>query len=231
MIPVWGSSKSGKAQGLSRRGVLALGTGALLALSARTPALGGEMPPVGRVRFDVLRDGVVVGSHVIEMTDRGGQREVHSAIDIVVDLLGVTVYLFKQHSLEVWSPDRLLSLESETTEDDASFWVKGRALADAFDIESRKEHASAPTNIMVASYWRPQICQQGWLIEPKHGRLRQQSLLDTRRVTVARAGADIPAQEYRVRGILDGACTYDTRGTWLGAWFQKQGKIVYRAVL
>lgn len=216
--------------------MLALGTGALICASPLAAALGpaaGEasapaFPPPGRIVFDVMRAGVVVGSHIVEMASRAGRFEVRNAIDIDVSVLGVELYRFKQRSLEVWSPSRLTSFESETTEDDASFWVKGRALTDGFDVENRKEHHTAPADIMVAAYWRPEICEQQQLIEPKKGRLRDQTLLATRRLTIPSAGGEIPAEEFRITGILDGACTYDERGRWIGAWFDKQGRIEYR---
>jgi hypothetical protein len=212
---------------VSRRRFIVLGTAALLATPWPARALI-PLPPPGRITFEVRRAGVAVGSHSVDIADRAGRREVSNAIDIVVNALGVTLYLFKQRSVEIWSSERLTSFESETTEDDASFWVKGRALADGFDVQSRKDRATAPADIMVATYWRPEICRQRRLIEPKRGRLREQTLLSTRRLTFATSGGEVPADEYRIRGILDGACTYDERGVWLGAWFDKKGRVDYR---
>lgn len=215
---------------LSRRRVLVLGSAALLAWPAAARARDAATPPAGRIAFDVVREGTTVGRHVVQIDDCRGGREVRTEIDIVVTLLGVTVYYFRQRTRELWVGDRLSALDGETTEDDASFWVRGRAKADGFEVESRKERKVVPAEIMVATYWRPEICRQRRLLEPKRGRLREQRLLSVRPVTITAGGRETVAEELRIQGILDGACTYDQDGRWLAAWFQKKGRIEYRAV-
>ncbi len=223
-----GQDRARRSSLLTRRRLLAVAAGALAFVPAST-AVFAAAPPPGRIRFTVLRGGSPIGSHVVDIIDRRDLREVRSTIDITVKLLGVTIYEFRQQTQELWSPAAgLIRFESETTEDDARFWVKGRALSDGFEVENRRERIQAPAGTMVATYWRPDICRQPRLIEPKRGRLKEQTLLATRRLNFTAAGGEVTAEEFRIRGILDGACTYGDNGQWLAAWFEKKGRVDYR---
>ncbi|MCU0839114.1 MAG: DUF6134 family protein [Rhodospirillales bacterium] len=226
----WGQVPTRRSSATTRRRLLALAAGAVAATAAPA-AVFAASPPPGRTRFAVLRGGSTIGSHVVDIADRGDRREVRSTIDIAATLLGVTVYAFRQRTMELWSPTGLILFESETIEDDASFWVKGRALSDGFEVETRKERIRVPAGTMIATYWRPEICRQPRLIEPKRGRLREQTLLATRQLNLTVAGGEVPAEEFRIRGILDGACTYDESGRWLAAWFDKKGRVDYRVTM
>jgi hypothetical protein len=213
---------------LTRRRFLVSGAAATMVAGngaiAATPAL----PPPGRTEFEVLHNGLPVGSLRLDMADRDGGREIWLTQQVLVTAFGVTLYAIKQQSHEVWSRGRLERFESETEEDDARFWVKGRAVGGAFEVQSRKERRTVPSDIMVATYWRPEICRQRQLLEPKRGRVRDQTLISVRPVTLALPDREVAGEEFRIRGILDGACVYDMQGTWRSASFEKRGTIVYR---
>lgn len=214
---------------LTRRRLIV--TGAAAGLMVGSGAIGATpaMPPPGKTEFEVLHNGLPVGRLLLDLVDRGGGRDVQLAMQVTVTAFGVTLYSIKQQVREIWSPLRLERFESETEEDDARFWVKGRAVAGAFEVQSRKEQRTVPADIMVATYWRPAICRQRRLLEPKRGRLRDQALLSVKPVTIALADRKVAGEEFRVRGILDGACMYDEEGAWRFASFEKRGTLVYRA--
>ncbi len=185
--------------------------------------------PLRPIDFEVLRGGAAIGSHRVRFERRGDRLEVRMQIDIAVRILGLTVYSYRQDSLETWVGERLHAYDSDTTEDDARFVVVGRAGADGFDVTAKKERAVAPADIMIASYWTPAICIQTRLIEPKRGRLREQQVLGEVPVEVRIGGTVRPAREFRIAGILDGSCTYDEAGRWVGARFRKRdSEIVYQ---
>lgn len=182
--------------------------------------------PLQPIDFQVMRGGEDIGSHHVQFARRGDRLDVRTQIDIEVKLLGVTLYLYRHESLETWADQRLKAYDSDTTEDDARFVVVGRAIADGFDIRCKSEHAVAPADIMVASYWTPAICAQTLLIEPKRGRLRKQEVLGADPVEVDIGGTIQRATEYRVGGILDGTATYKGTRRWIGARFRKFGSMI-----
>lgn len=215
---------------LSRRRLLVAGAVTLAAAGLPRRAAGSFTDvPLQPIDFEVLRGGATIGSHRVRFKRHGDRLEVRMQIDIVVRILGLTLYSFRQESLETWVGERLQAYDGDTTEDDARFVVVGRAGADGFEVSAKKERAIAPADIMIASYWSPVICTRTLLIEPKRGRLRTQEVLGQVPAEVRIGGTVRPAREFRIAGILDGSCTYDESGRWVAARFRKQdSEIVYR---
>lgn len=228
---------AGRRQVLGGLGAAALAAGGLLppsvgrAAPAQTAAaalLPATLPPP--VSFDVLRGGDVIGSHQVDF--RGGSTNdfsVRTRINIVVKLLGITVFVFRHDGTERWRSGRLQAFESKTTDDDGEFFVNGRASGDGFDITHRKGTEVAPADIMVGSYWTPSIARQTQLIDPQRGRLKTQQLLSTDMLAVPVDGKPIETTRYRVVGLTDGWVAYDAAGRWLAAEVKKKGTdILYR---
>jgi hypothetical protein len=110
---------------MQRRQALRLlaGTAAGLTLGAGAPlASACEMFPQEKGwRFLVLRHGNVIGAHVFTFSRRGDDFVVEVAIDIAVELLGITVFRFTHRAEEVWRQGWLHALTS-ATDDDGRLW-------------------------------------------------------------------------------------------------------------
>lgn len=225
----------------SRRQVLGgLGAAALAATGLLLPSVSraapapapalvpATLPPP--VAFDVLRGGDVIGSHQVDF--RGSSTSdfsVRTRIDIVVRILGITVFVFRHDGTERWRNGRLQTFESKTTDGDGEFFVTGRASGDAFSLTHRKGTEVAPADIMVGSYWTPSIARQTQLIDPQRGRVKTQELLSTDTLAVPVDGKPIETTRYRVIGVTDGWVAYDAAGRWLAAEVKKKGTdILYR---
>jgi Family of unknown function (DUF6134) len=223
----------------TRRRILAgLALGPLLLSTAPRAFAAGE-PPVPEqptvpkqpppIRFDVLRAGGVIGSHLVDFAPGEGGYSVRTRIDIAVRLLGVTVFVYKHDSTEVWTDGRLVRFDSDTIDDDSEFFVRGRAAGGDFRIENRKGTEQAPADIMVASYWTPEIARRTQLIDPQRGRVKTQQLLGEDSIRVPLPAGPVQATRYRLEGITNGWVAYDDRGRWVAAELKKKGSdILYR---
>jgi hypothetical protein len=60
--------------------------------------------------------------------------------------------------------------DRETLDDDSKFFVVGRATADGFHQSERRRWRRA--DIMVGSYWTPEIARETLLIDPQRDRLK-----------------------------------------------------------
>lgn len=230
------AADAGRRQVLRGLGAAALAASGLLLpnvsraapIQAPAPALlPASLPPP--IAFDVLRGGEVIGSHLVDFRGSTGDFSVRTRIDIVVRLLGITVFVFRHDSTEHWRSGRLQTFESKTTDDDSEFFVTGRASGDAFSITHRKGTEMAPADIMVGSYWTPSIARQTQLIDPQRGRLKTQQLLSTDTLAVPVGGKPVETTRYRVIGLTDGWVAYDATGRWLAAEVKKKGAdILYR---
>lgn len=182
------------------------------------------------IRFDIVREGDVIGAHAVDFALSGETLSVTTHIEVEVRILGVKLFEFRHYGTEVWADGRLQKFESETLDDDSEFFVDGRAEADGFRMSNRKAVEMAPADIMVASYWTPEIARRAQLIDPQRGRVREQQLLGKDMVKVAVGSTIVDATRYTISGVNNGWVAYDDRGRWLAAELNKKGSdILYRA--
>jgi Family of unknown function (DUF6134) len=203
----------------------------LLAVRHRSPSAALAMPsvPPPPIRFDVLRAGDVIGSHQVDFSSVQDGLAVRTQIDIEVSVLGIKAFEFRHKSTETWGAGRLRTFESETLDDDSRFFVNGRATAEGFQIDHRKGSELAPPEIMVGSYWMPEIARQTLLIDPQRGTLKQQRLVSEDTVALVIGRSPVEATRYTVAGLTNGWVAYDHIGRWLSAELKKKGSdILYR---
>jgi Family of unknown function (DUF6134) len=186
-------------------------------------------PPPPPIRFDVFRAGDAIGSHEVDFGAIESGLAVRTRIDIEVHALGVKLFEFRHKSIELWIGGRLQKFDSETVDEDRQFFVTGHATSTGFQITHSKGGDLAPADIMVGSYWRPEIARQRLLIDPKRGRLKEQHLLAKDKVTVPVGSASVEATRYTVEGLTNGWVAYDSGGRWLSAELKAKGSdILYR---
>jgi len=216
----------------TRRTVLGgLIAGSLLVLYQRSARAAFAMPsvPPPPIRFDVIRAGDVIGAHEVDFALAGDALSVTTRIEVEVRVLNVKLFEFRHKGTEVWAAGRLQKFDSETLDDDSKFFVVGRATADGFQMTNRKGVEMAPADIMVASYWTPEIARRTQLIDPQRGRVKEQQLLGKDSIKLSVASATVDATRYTISGVNKGWVAYDDRGRWLAAELNKKGSdILYR---
>lgn len=206
---------------------LAAGVDGAFAQALPRPRLPASPPPP--IRFEVIRAGEVIGSHNVDFQGSGSDFAVRTTIDIAVRILGVTVFVFRHDGTETWRNGILHAFESKTTDDDSEFFVRGRAEGGVFQITNRKGTETAPAEIMVGSYWAPEIARQRQLIDPQRGRIKTQQLLSTDKMPIQVGKAPVQATRYHVVGVTNGWVAYDDAGRWIAAELKKKGSdILYR---
>src|SRR5512147_449268 len=206
--------------------------GSFILLRERSARAAFDVPrvPPPSIRFDVIREGDVIGTHEVNFASAGQALSVTTRIEVEVRILNVKLFEFRHNGTEVWTDGRLQKFDSETLDDDSKFFVVGRAEADGFRMTNRKAVEMAPADIMVASYWTPEIARRPQLIDPQRGRVKEQQLLGKDTVKVAVGSSTVVATRYTISGVNNGGVAYDDRGRWLAAEMNKKGsEILYRA--
>jgi hypothetical protein len=196
-----------------------------VAQTGSRPRLPSPAPPP--IHFDVIRNNDVIGSHKVEFQGASGEFSVRTVIDITVRVLGLTVFIYRHDGTERWRNGLLQAFDSKTTDDDSEFLVTGRAEAGAFRIVHRKGTEMAPPDIMVGSYWTPEIALQSQLIDPQRGRVKTQQLLSKDKMPLQVGRNSIEAMRYRVVGVTDGWVAYDAGGRWVAAELKKKGSDIF----
>lgn len=186
-----------------------------------------HVPPP--IRFDVVRAGDVIGTHEVDFTAVGADEalSVRTRIDVEVRVFGIKAFDFHHTGTEIWSEGRLQRFDSDTLDDDSRFFVHGAATPDGFRIENRKGTSMAPADIMVASYWTPEIVRRTLLLDPQRGRVQQQELVGTDHVRIPVGAHAVEATRYTLAGVTEGWVAYDGSGRWLAAEMKKKGADIF----
>lgn len=164
-------------------------------------------------RFLVLRHGSVIGEHVFGFSRRGpgegGDFVVEVAIDIAVEMLGLTLFRFTHRAEEVWRDGRLQSLVT-ATDDDGTLWrveserrdgaLRGHVNDVAFDVSGF---------VIPASLWHRDTPRTQVLFGTIDGRTKVINSADLGEETVTAGGREVAARHWRLTGELE-------RDVWYG---------------
>ncbi len=171
--------------------------------------------------FRVLLDGKPIGSHRYEVLTQGEHRTVHSQAELVVKLLGLTVYGYQHRAREHWQGECLRALHS-TTDDD------GKQLKVALDEDE------LPACLMRYAYWNPRLLQQTRLVNAQTGSIDAVSITVMGSDRIEVRGAEVNAVRWRITGLpspidLWYAPAPDREhgvGAWLGLDSRTNGRLL-----
>lgn len=218
---------------ISRRRLMSLVSAALLVgagtTGSRAAAQALRRTASQPLCFDILMGDDVIGFHQVKFDGFGDELLVETRIDIKVKLLFLTLFQYSHRGAETWKADRLEAFASTTNDDGRLDSVIGQARENGFEVQGRKGTTLAPADIMVGSFWNPEILSHDLLIDPQKGTLKKQVIHERERTTLTIGGEPRPVTRYRLSSVLDGEVYYDDRGQWVGGNFEKKGtNIRYR---
>lgn len=219
---------------LSRRFILsaaAAGVGCCIAPGSAQAAVSGAGPEQKSFVFDVLKDGIQVGRHHLNLTRHDTKLLVDVKVRVKVRLGFITAFEYIHDDHEVWDGQRLMSLDARTRKNGESHFVTARPGAGGLEVTSSSGVYTAPGDIMSSSYWRYETVRQNSLLNTQTGNLTDIRVEDQGPEKLRFHGYEIPAQRYRLKGQkLHCDIWYGTRnGQWLGLAFNTHGAdITYR---
>lgn len=200
----------------------------ILALALTLPAAA-STPAMTGLGFEILRSNSPIGTHRVRFSRVDDRLIVDIAIDIEVKLAFVTVYRYTHRSRETWAADRLVALESTTSDNGERHWVKAEAREGALAVESSAGSLSAPADILPTSYWREETVRRQQMLDTMTGRLVTVTITPAGQKRVMLSGTPVEARVYRVSGDINSEIVYGPQGDWIGLNFEARGAtIAYR---
>ena len=189
--------------------------------------------------FTATRNGQVLGTHTVRITDEGSRLRVVNSIDLNLKAVGVTVYRYVHHSTELWQGDRLQSLSARTEDNGAVYKVevarqgealrvnreerkpviKAASLEQVLPAETRSASETLPGNMLPTALWNPKIATQSALLNAQLGKPSQIQVSKIGRGTVRTSSRTVEATQYRYTGDLRFDQWFDERGRWVKAVF------------
>ncbi|HEY9536420.1 MAG TPA: DUF6134 family protein [Kiloniellaceae bacterium] len=204
---------------MQRRHALTLlgATAGGLALTAALPAAAcGLFPQASGLfsqasgwRFLVLRHGEPIGTQRMTFSRRGDDSVVEVAIDIAVDVLGITVFRFTHRAEEVWRGGQLWSLVSDTDDDGTRWRVQAERRNGMLRGSVNGAGFEAPGSILPASLWHPDTTKAQALLDTIDGRVKTVDCRDLGEEAVPVAGAETAARHFRLTGEIERDVWYD----------------------
>jgi hypothetical protein len=180
----------------------------------------------GEIRFDVERDGNVVGQHVVTFTRTNHGVRADSRADINVELLFVSAYRFRYQAHELWSDGELQSIDTSTNDDGDYSHVQAVRDAAGLQISSSEGTYEAPL-IPPTSHWNAALLKGGQLLNTMTGKLSQIQVFDQGLDTVSTRNGSLHAHHYLYSGDLNGEIWYDREGRWVKLRFRaNDGSII-----
>lgn len=195
---------------MQRRQALQLLGGTAAGLVLPRPALAcAFFPREAGWRFLVLRHGNVIGEHVFSFARRDGDFVVSVAIDIAVDLLGITVFRFTHRAEEVWRKGWLHALTS-ATDDDGRLWrVQAERQDDALRGTVNDVGFDVSGFVVPASLWHRDTTKSQALLDTIDARMKQVQAKALGAEQVAADGATVEARHYSLTGQIEREVWYD----------------------
>lgn len=178
------------------------------------------------LRFDVERNGDVVGQHVVTFsrTDQGVKVNVRADIDVSV--LFIPAYRFKFQSHELWRDGALLSMDASTNDDGDYVTVKAQRDAIGLHVTSTVGEYEAPS-LLPMSHWNAALLKGGVILNTMTGELVDLKVQDVGFDTVTTRNGPLRARHYIYSGDLTGDIWYDSDGRWVRLRFAaKDGSII-----
>ncbi|NOG73041.1 DUF6134 family protein [Roseicella sp. DB1501] len=185
------------ARRLPRRALPALGL--LLARPAR--ALPGE------IRFRVMREGSAIGTHRVAFVQSAGELTARTEVDILVKLLGITVFRFSHRFEEVWAGDRLRRAASRLDRNGTVTEMRAEAAEDAVQVQAPSGRFRLPAAAAPLTWWDSRRFGRP-LFDDDSGQLL--------RVQWSRQALPEGGTLWHATGDTESEARYAADGTWIG---------------
>lgn len=211
-----------------RVGMQRLTTGALALGATAAIGVAADMPPPANdpfrlygseIRFDVERDGDVVGRYIINFTRTNQGVLADARVDVDVKLLFMPVYTLRYHARELWSGGELQSVEAFTNDDGDLVHVQ--ATRDSQGLQVRTDEGAYETPaVLPISHWNAALLEGGPLLNGMTGKVDKIQVFDQGLDTVSTRNGSLRARHYLYSGDLHGEIWYDEDGRWVKLRFR-----------
>ena len=179
--------------------------------------------------FNVFLDDKKVGTHVFEVRDTGGEKEVQSIADFKVKFWFISAYTYEHTNVERWDEDCLLTFDADTRVNGERIAVSGATSASGFVVDKGESQQMLPECVMSFAYWNPEFLKQERLLNPQTGDFLDVNVELVGEDELQVRGQQVNAQLYKVtaRGI-DLMVWYSTDAEWLALESVAKGGRVIR---
>jgi len=171
----------------------------------------------GQWRFSVLLNGNSIGEHRYTLSAQGDLLEVHSQAEMKVKFLFFEAFRYEHTATEVWQDNCLLSIESQTDNNNEMLKVSGRREQQSFQVAATENDATLQGCIRSFAYWNQSaILGAKELLNSQTGELMPIVVETGQWENINAAGREWQAQRFSLIGRnLHIDLWYGPEGEWL----------------
>jgi hypothetical protein len=206
---------------LGRRAVLGAGLGGAALLMTPWRALAQSVPPDGRLVFNLLRHGNIIGQETVTFQPDGTRLTVFVDVSIRVTLAMIPIFRLHHHETESWQDGQILSFAATTMKNGSHFYAQGWRDGSQFMARgtARPDGYVAPPDALPTSQWNHAMLD-GPMINTQDGKLMRPTVMNLGMTEVATAnGAPVQARHFRARGDLRFDTFFSDSWEWVGLSF------------
>lgn len=203
-----------------RTAILGLGVFATFVIAAK------DTPETGDVdqrtyKYDILREGVTVGSHQVQVWYGNDYTRVECSSIIEVGLLGLTFYRFRYESTEEWDDRGLRRLQVRVDDDGQRADIDGSRVGNLFKwTKNDTDPISHEMPVYPTNHWNSNVVSQTQVLNTLTGSMN--------RVSIQSHEEEVPVSDenlgdvkaFRYQGDLRLDTWYDSSGRWMGMRFK-----------
>lgn len=184
-----------------------------------------DIDPIGlygdAIRFDVVRNGEVVGEHETRFSEIDGNLVVTSRMTLEIFVLVFPVYAFNYNSVETWKNNQLNSLNVRVLDGGDEVNVRANARNGKLHIVGPDGEALAEDTILSTNHWNASVVQTDQVLNTLTGRVNQVTVQRRDMETLPLPKGNVNAVRYDYDGDLkDTSVWYDQQGRWVKLQFK-----------
>jgi hypothetical protein len=169
-----------------------------------------------QIRFDVRRNGSLVGSHTVSFTRNGERLATSTRFEVAVDVLFITAYRYLYASEATWTGACLEALTATTDDNGKESVVRVSRSGQKLAVSGPGGNATAPVATLPTEHWAYAVVGHDAVINTITGRVNRVDISPAVTETVKLAdGRTVTARRYVYSGELDNEVWYDAAGRWV----------------
>ncbi len=179
--------------------------------------------------YTIFRNGKQLGTQHVKIAREDDTAIATIRIEMVYRLGFIKLYDYLHESREEWRGGLLTSLDSHTTENDETRFVRVARHEDSLAIDGSGGRHSPENSVFPTTYWNIGLLEQQTLFNTEDGALVHVTSEELGETLLTLNGQEVRAQHYRISGDLDIELWYSREGTWLQSrFFIDDAEIIFR---
>lgn len=179
--------------------------------------------------FELWRKGSMIGVHNLSFAKRSGDIQVSSDVEIAVSFAMVTLYRYRQTSVDLWQEGKLVAADCDTNDNGTATSLQLRAANGRLEGQGAAGRVEFALGTMTdLCFWNPAVVKQRGLIDTQTGEFAKLAMQDGDRTEIQVDGRPIRTQHYTLAATKGraGEVWYDEAGRLMQAVIRTRGEII-----